>query len=501
MHWQSEHSQTAEEQAAQAGQAKPPAHSISTGGISVLGGLSGKLLVLTIFFVMLAEVLILVPSIAAFRHNWLRAHIDTAEAASIVYLDGSEIMLSPGAQADLLRSTEALQLAIREHGVSRLMAAHQFADMVDNHIDLENITYWQMLRGSFATLFSGGRRLYSVSGQMKSKRAEIHLVQQDRFLRNAMLAYAGNILLISLAISLITAGLVYLTLYFLIVRPIIRLSRNMDDFSKNPENVGLVFNPPQRHDEIGLAGQRLAALQDDLQGHLRHRRRLADLGLAVSKINHDLRNILASAQLFSDHLTGSSDPAVRKFAPKIIRSMDRAIDYTKAVLSYGRAVESSPELTQQKLRPIAEEVYEALGFEHVSLVKWNNTINDKISVYADREQLFRVLLNLCRNALQALKSDKKNSKTKTKSKGGWIEISAAMRAGMVEIRITDNGPGIAQFRQQALFKPFQGSTTKEGSGLGLAIAAEIIRAHGGSIELEKSSAKGTVMLICLPYPD
>ena len=76
-------------------------------------GLSGKLLLLTIIFVMIAEILIFVPSVANFRNMWLKSNLDTAEAASIVYLDNADPMLSQRAQRELLKATGALSVVIQ----------------------------------------------------------------------------------------------------------------------------------------------------------------------------------------------------------------------------------------------------------------------------------------------------------------------------------------------------------------------------------------------------
>lgn len=463
---------------------------------SVAKGLSGKLLILTMAFVMFAEILILVPSIANFRNVWLQNHLDTAESASIVYLDNTNTMLSEKAQVELLAATQALSVSIKENGASRLMANTANYNTVTEHIDRSSMASLATLSSSFSTLFYGGDKVYHVFGPMKSRAGEIHLVQEDKYLRQAMWDFAKNILLISLGISIITAGLVFLSLYWLIVRPIIKLSSNMEAFSKSPENASLIFQPTRRSDEIGATESRLAALQTDLQATLRQKQHLADLGLAVSKINHDLRNILASAQLFSDRLTTIDDPTVQRFAPKLIRTIDRAVEYTREVLAYGKATESQPELRILRLRTIVDDVADVLGFGQPDIeydIEWKNSIDKDHFVQADSEQLFRAILNLSRNAFQVMQNITEASAVKR------LEITAEQAKGESLIRITDTGPGIPEFQQEKLFQAFQGSNTAGGTGLGLAIAAELIRAHGGSIEIERSNSMGSVFLLRLPH--
>ena len=231
-------------------------------------GLSTKLLLLTVLFVMIAEITVFVPSIANFRNVWLQSHLDTAEAASIVYLDATDAMLSRSAQRKLLQSTDSITVVLREGGVSRLMASSDdIGSEVLTHINLTLSNPLQSVKGSIETLLFGGDNLIRVYGKMKDRQGEIELVQHDRFLRGALLTYFRNVMLLSLAISLITAALVFLALYLIIVRPIKRISRNMTEFSRQPENSALVFEPSGRSDEIGVAEERLASFQRNCKLH------------------------------------------------------------------------------------------------------------------------------------------------------------------------------------------------------------------------------------------
>ncbi len=459
-------------------------------------GLSTKLLLLTVLFVMIAEITVFVPSIANFRNVWLQSHLDTAEAASIVYLDATDAMLSSSAQKKLLQSTDSVAVVLREGGVSRLMASSDdIGSEVLTHINLTLSNPLQSVKGAIETLLFGGDNLIRVYGKMKDRQGEIELVQHDRFLRGALLTYFRNVMLLSLAISLITAALVFLALYLIIVRPIKRISRNMIEFSRQPENSALVFEPSGRSDEIGVAEERLASFQKELQITLRQKQHLADLGLAVSKINHDLRNILASAQLFSDRLSSLSDPTVQRFAPKLIRTIDRAVEYTKSVISYGKALEKPPERRLHRLHLIVADVVELLGIDKDSRIEWVNNIPDDLEINVDSEQLFRVIMNLCRNAIQAMLANNEGSMV------ARLKLQAERNDNLVTLRISDTGPGIPARIREKLFQPFEGSASPGGTGLGLAIAAELIRAHGGTIEMESTSSSGTVFVVRVPDPD
>ena len=122
-----------------------------------------------------------------------------------------------------------------------------------------------------------------------------------------------------------------------------------------------MVTPSGRNDEIGVAERELGAMQRDLAGMLQQKSHLAALGLAVSKINHDLRNLLASAQLFSDRLLRVADPNVQRFAPKLMASLERAIAFCQSTLSYGQVREPAPERRAVPVEPLIEDVRDTLG--------------------------------------------------------------------------------------------------------------------------------------------
>ena len=462
------------------------------GRLYLVRGLSAKLLMLTVIFIMLAEILIFVPSVANFRNVWLRTHLDIAEAASIVYLDSSDLMLSETAAMRLLETTRSSTVAIRKDGISQLIASAQPPEGIVEHIDLDSSTAFGSIRSALAMLIMPPDKQYRVFGSIRSENAEIELVQKMEHIQTAMWRYARNILFLSLLISVFAAGLVYLALYRLIVLPIIRISANMDNFSQAPENASLIYKPTDRSDEIGIAEHRLASFQQDLQNTLRQRQRLADLGLAVSKINHDLRNILASAQLFSDRLSALPDPTVQRFAPKLLRTIDRAVDYTKSVIDYGKALEAPPNRRVLLLKNIVDDVAELLGLENDPTFTWENGVDPEMKADADPEQLFRVLMNICRNAQQAMADMEDNARVMK------LGVSAHRADGSVHIAVQDTGPGIPEHAREKLFRAFQGSTKSDGTGLGMSIAYELIKAHGGSINLEDSGPDGTCFVITIP---
>ncbi len=462
---------------------------------SFFRGLSGKLLFLTVLFVMMAEVLIFVPSIANFRLIWLKEHLHTAEAVSLVFEETQSIDLSRTIQDELLKATLAEAIVVRSNGIAKLIAIDTMPSDVARHIFLNKNSMsgpFESITDAFDTLIFGGDRAIRVVSNLKNRKGSIEVVMQDGPLRAAMLVYARNVMLLSLAISLITAFLVFLSIRWLLIRPIQRMTGNMLEFSHNPENAALIISPSGRKDEIGMAENRLADMQSELRSTLQSQKRLANLGMAVSKINHDLRNILASAQLFSDRLSTLTDPTVQRLAPKLLRTIDRAISYTQSVLSYGKAGEAAPERRLVQLKSLVDDVAELLTLDRLDSVEFINNVSSDLEIDADAEQLFRVLLNLARNALQAMEQNRDTVHINR------LTIIAQRQGSIVSITVSDTGPGVPEQAQKKLFEAFTGSTRPGGTGLGLAIAAEIVRAHDGEISLVKSSGPGATFEIWLP---
>jgi signal transduction histidine kinase len=264
----------------------------------------------------------------------------------------------------------------------------------------------------------------------------------------------------------------------------------MRAYAAAPDDARRIIIPDASVTELREAEETLQAMQTQLTGLLRQRERLAQLGSAVAKISHDLRNILASAQLFADRLEESEDPLVRRMGPKIVASLSRAISLCESTLAFGRVEEPPPRLSRVPLAAIVAEVIDgerlAAGDADIS---FSENIPAGMVVRADGEQLYRVVLNLVRNARQAIAAS---------GSSGEIGLSAEEDDEAWWIYVTDTGPGLPPRAREHLFQAFQGGATKGGTGLGLAIAAEIVRGHGGRLELRRSDPKGTEFAIRLP---
>ncbi len=462
------------------------------GKINSSRSLSSKVLVLTVTFVMIAEVLIFVPSVANFRMRWLQDRVNTAGVAAVVLANADAESLSRKMQDDILMATGAKAIALREAGVSRLLAVEEMPPEVDRHIDLTQAGVLEAVGGVFDTLMNGGDDTIRVFGPVGTSGKTVEIILSDKGLLDALLVYARNVFLLSIIISLFTGALVYLALRRLMIVPIRAMTANMLRFSADPENPSGILVPAMRNDEIGVAEHELAAMQKELQRTLSSRKHLADLGLAVSKINHDMRNMLAPAQLLSDRLTDVEDPAVRKIAPRLLRALDRAVTFSESVLAYGKGHEAEPKFRIVPVKQLVIEVCELLGIDEVGVhgVEAVNMVPDDLLVDADPDQLFRIIANLMRNSVQALASHDGPVKR--------IILTGGRLGSVTVISVEDTGPGLPQKARENLFAAFRGSTRADGTGLGLAIAHELVTLHGGTIESREDRERGAHFEIRIP---
>lgn len=465
--------------------------------------LSAQLLAFTIIFVLIAEIIVLIPSVAKFRLDWMSARLEAGYLVSVTLKEAGEDMIEQTTRGRLFSTARIVAVNVEDDSGSALVYAPTFNAAIVRpmlHIDLEERGMIGALTDAWATLFSRGRALLHVTGwptYAGGKAVEL-IVEQDA-LRTDLLRYTLNILALSLVISTLTAALFYRAATRVIVRPVARLTSNMDAFNQTPEDAGAVIAESAREDEIGEAERGLRALELRVQELLSQRRRLAALGAGISKVTHDLRNILASAQLMSDRLARSDDPRVRSLAPRLIRSLDRAIALSRDTLHYGRMEPSNLKKSSFSLHELVDEIFTDAASLQVDFV---NEVDDAASVVADRNQLYRAMFNLVRNAVDAIAPDAGAHDSATPEAPPAVKGAVIVRArrehAATIIDIEDDGPGLSDVARENLFEPFKGSQKPGGSGLGVAISHEILRAHGGALALLRSDASGTAFRLTVP---
>ncbi|NCO86474.1 MAG: HAMP domain-containing histidine kinase [Rhodobacterales bacterium] len=455
----------------------------------MLNSLSGRFLVLTTVFVMLAEVLIFVPSVARFREDYLLLRLERAQIASLALL--ADDMLDADLEQELLTNAGVFNVVLRRDEVRQLALSSPIPAPIHATYDLRAPTAAALIGDAMALLWDRENRIIRVIGEpVKDGGLLIEVTMATGPLRAAMVDYGLNILYLSLVISVVTAALLFYAVRGLLVRPIKGVVAAMQSYAAAPEDARRIISPAASITELREAETALQSLQTQLTGALKQKERLAQLGGAVAKVSHDLRNILTTAQLFVDRIEGSQDPLVRRMAPKLVGSITRAVNLCEGTLAFGRAEEPPPALARVPLAAIVNDVIDAerlaAGDHDLSFAE---DVPAGLLVRADGEQLYRVLLNLVRNARQAIVAT---------GKPGEICLRASEDDEAWWIHIFDTGPGLPAKAREHLFQPFQGGATKGGAGLGLAISAELLRGHGGLLELRRSDATGTEFALCLP---
>ncbi len=454
-----------------------------------LRSLSGRFLILTVVFVMLAEVMIFVPSIARFRDDFLTMRLEKAQIAALAQLAAPD-MVTPELEAELLANAEVFNVVLRRNEVRELVLSSQLPQPVSATYDLRGAGPWMLIRDAFAALLDSGDDIIRVIGQpVQEAGLLIEITMSTAPLRAALIDYGGRILLLSAVISAVTAAFLFFAVQRLMVLPIRRVVLHMQSYADAPEDARRVIAPTSQVAEVRAAEEAMAMMQTQLTQALRQKERLAQLGGAVAKISHDLRNILTSAQLFVDRIEASQDPAVARAAPKLVGSISRAVALCESTLTFGRAEEAAPQPRAMDIALLARDVAEADGIGADTPVTLAVDVPKGLTVWADPEQMYRVLSNLIRNARQAIEAQ---------GKGGQISVSAGKTPAEYWVMVADTGPGLPDRARAHLFEAFSGSARKGGTGLGLAIAAELLRGHGGRLELLRSTSQGTAFILHLP---
>ncbi|KIC24878.1 MULTISPECIES: sensor histidine kinase [unclassified Leisingera] len=458
----------------------------------MLNTLSGRFLILTTVFVMLAEVLIFVPSIARFREDYLADRLERAQIASLALL--ADDMLETELEAELLENAGVYNVVLRRDEIRQLMLASPIPREITGTYDLRMAGAMTLIRDAVMRLARPENEIIRVIGApVREAGLLIEVTMETAPLRTAMIDYGVRILILSAVISVFTAVLLFIAVRIVLVKPIKGVVGYMQRYAAAPEDARGIIHPSSSVVELREAEEALMQLQTELTQALKQRERLAQLGGAVAKVSHDLRNILTSAQLFTDRIEMSEDPLVRRLAPKLVNSITRAVSLCEGTLAFGKAEEPSPTFGVVCLHEITADIAEsellAADSGNVEII---NAVAKPMMLRADPEQLFRIVLNLVRNARQAIAAS---------GKPGRITVDAREEDEAWYITVADTGPGLPKKAQDNLFTPFQGGIRKGGTGLGLAIAGELARGHGGSVKLTQTGPEGTVFEICLPKGD
>ena len=240
--------------------------------------------------------------------------------------------------------------------------------------------------------------------------------------------------------------------------------------------------------------EREAQLQQK-QEELLRAERLAAVGRVSAQVAHEIRNPLSSiglnVEMLEDQVGQATfqRPEEGREAIELLRAVTREVDrLTEITEDYLRLARlPQPVKRPEDLRRVIEEV---VGFalqelERAGLSVHTRFTAETLPVLADEGQLRQVLLNLIRNAREAMAA------------GGTLSIDAGAQGDRIEVRITDTGAGMTAEVRSKLFEPF--FTTKQGgTGLGLPLSRQIIEAHGGSIAVDSEPGRGTTFSLTFP---
>jgi signal transduction histidine kinase len=452
--------------------------------------LSARLLLLTVLFVMIAEVFAFAPSVGRAQRDFLLQKLSDAKLAILALEASPDQQLSPDLRDRMLEYADAQLIAFRLPNGARMAIIRDMPDAMAVTVDLHDGNFATRIYEAFRTLFASEPyrtlRILGSSPQDRKDRLEIVISEEPVVLY--LRGYAWRIFLVSLAISIFTAALVFMSLHFAFANPVRRLTQAIVRFREDPEDKSRALEMTERADEIGIAQNELAEMQDTVRKSMQQQSRLAALGTGVAKINHDLRNMLATTLLLSERLETSDDADVRKMAPNFIASIERAVNICSNTLRFAK--DDAPFLnpTMFSLFGLIDEVGEQKvrgekkSFER--LMQWDNDVDLRLALNADYDHMFRVVDNLVRNAFEA----------------GATALSFTTEKNDIGLllSIKDNGPGLPEKARANLFKAFTGSAKKGGTGLGLVIARDTLRAMDGDLRLEHTSTDGTVFTLLFP---
>ena len=456
--------------------------------------LSGRVLLLTILFVFCGMVVIYVPAVARFHHQLLADRVSMAELAILPFTEAPGAQLSQPLRIQLLERVGVLAIVLTGGGQHELIPIGQDPPRIDAVYNAGDTYFVEQARDAVRSMFSSPGRIVRIDAASElADSPGIFIVANEDPIRSELIAFSVRALVLGLIVAAAASLLMFFTLYQMVVRPMNRVTEAMVSFSANPEDASRILVPTGRSDEIGIAERELSNMQREIYGFLQQKSRLALLGTAAAKIQHDVRNILSSAQLASDHIATSQDPAVRHVSLRLVDALDRAVALATNTLAFGRSDEKPPTRRKLLLAPLAEDVAPS-ALPDRSGLQYESRVPADLEVDADPDQLYRLLLNLVKNAGQALES----LPASARPEGKRIVVSAVRNQDAVIIVVSDNGPGIPQKIRERLFLPFAGTGRPDSTGLGLAIARELARAHGGELVLVSSDHGGTQFRATIP---
>jgi signal transduction histidine kinase len=276
-----------------------------------------------------------------------------------------------------------------------------------------------------------------------------------------------------------------------ITRPLRMIQQKFSEIEIGKKNEAIIYNG---HDEIaGLVGEynrMVKELVKSVEMLSRSERESAWREMA-KQIAHEIKNPLTPMRLSVQHLLRSwkdNKENFDEYLEKVTRTLIEQIDNLSFIASEFSNFAKMPKAFNEEI-DIVDKIRSTLTLfsntESVDFIFEHES--EAILVYADKEQLSRVFINLLKNAIQSI----------PESRQGKVGISLVLNGNMVRISITDNGKGIPEELQNKLFTP-SFTTKSSGMGLGLSIVKNIIESFGGHITFKTKVNHGTTFIFELP---
>lgn len=448
--------------------------------------LSARVIVYSLLVTVLVTSLMALPLIAHYSDTWLKNRVAASHLVSLATEASPNGLVDLDLQKRLLGQAHVFGVTVRKADGSILMLGPNMPLVHDLYYDLRQANILAMLNLLIkAATNTGSNKVIHITGNAPGENAvlvEIDIGCHDLILQamEGTKRALGTALFTALLVSIFFYGFLQVT----VVYPLQRLTNGILAFRSAPADINRSNLLSGRIDEIGIAEEAFQQMQNDIRSALVLRTRLAAIGMAVTKIQHDLRGTLSSVVMASDTLEASHDPEVRRVLPGLITAIDRAVELCRSSINYAKEGPLQLKWKRFNLYTLVDELLkECESIRHAELI---NQVPQELSIVGDRAQLYRAIGNLVRNALEA-DSNK-------------IVISTFINEDMLEIDVSDNGTGIPEKVKNQLFKPFMSSTKIGNSGLGLSIARDVVVAHGGTISIVVSGPGRTVFSVRLPFP-
>ncbi len=450
--------------------------------------LSGRVLWFTVSVILFMELVVITPGLGIERHNWLAERI--THAYLVTYSIQTGCPTEPPPQT-LLALTDNEQISLLRPNLPPLVIGQPGIPLTaGNAVSISGETLGYSTWRAVVRLAGGGAPIPLISAPAPdNSNATLRVAVNGAALTAYLRAYALHTLTITVIVALITGLLVYSVLDRLLVRPMRIITSSIRNFREAPEQANqsdLAWLAERPEDDISSAARELKTMQDELRTALWRNARLAAVGTSVAKLAHDLRNILSTAVMVADRLQSIPHPAVQRATRTLIPAVDRAAQLVTRTVEFAREGPPPVNRTAVTLAELIDEAILVVQPDETA-IHIKNLVPASLVLPLDRAQIFRVLANLLRNAVDA--------------GAHHITVSAQTQNGVTRMHVADDGPGLPMSVLDNLFKPFTGTSRHGGSGLGLAIARDIIRAHGGDLVLEQTGPRGTVFGMDLAISD